>query len=354
MKRKADEMRGELPQKKARIENSHPFDVMSFLGRFWESVEGDAKKEEIAEEELTEAQLWEEAEHFFLNDPEAIKWKKDGNQFLKMADHRIYRREEFLGEGAFGKVYKVQSDDKEEYATKKETAKDAWGRKIEFPAPLISARLRTLQIMRTLDEVRSDILSTDKKKSYIVMKLKQGKELEKVIYVSEDASQKANLSLLKRYQIGLKCIEAVQKLHAQNVVHADLKPQNFMINEKDGNIEIFVIDYGFSRQLENDQVLYDFPEGTPFYAPPEFFEDKNRDNGWASKKVPYSKATDIYELGIMLTEDLSLDLEKDFTDKMLHCDHTKRATIHELHAKVKEKIIALEAAVVLNVRGCYA
>lgn len=340
-KRKATEIEGELPQKKMRIEDAHPMDIMSFFGRFWKSVEVDVK-EEIAEEEITEAKLWEEAETFFLDNPEAIKWKKENDQFLKMADHSIYRRKEFLGEGAYGKVYKVETDDKKEYAAKKETTKDGWGRKIELPASWVDARQGTLQIMRTLGEVRSDILSEDKKKSYIVMALKQGKELEEIIYFT-GSQNKRSLPLLKRYQIALKCIEAVQKLHAKNIVHADLKPQNFMMDEKDGNIEISTIDYGFSIQVENDKVVYDDPKGTPYYSPPEFFEDKDRNKDWSLAKVPFSKATDVYALGIMLTEDLSLDLGEDFTNKMLHADYTQRVTLDEMHARVKEKIVALEA-----------
>ena len=40
------------------------------------------------------------------------------------------------------------------------------------------------------------------------------------------------MSIISRCEIGSQAVQAIQQLHAQNILHCDIKPENFMINTK--------------------------------------------------------------------------------------------------------------------------
>ena len=73
--------------------------------------------------------------------------------------------------------------------------------------------------------------------------------------------------------------------HANNIVHGDIKPSNILFNS---NGNIFLTDFGIARYLDasNIKVI-----GTPKYIAPETI-----------LKDPYTPATDVYSLGLILYE----------------------------------------------------
>jgi MAP/microtubule affinity-regulating kinase len=80
---------------------------------------------------------------------------------------------------------------------------------------------------------------------------------------------------------------AVGCMHAQNVVHRDLKLDNILFDPKTGQIKI--IDFGFSLKTKPGTWL-DSWCGTPHYMCPEIV-----------KKVPYQGfAADIWAAGVIL------------------------------------------------------
>lgn len=54
------------------------------------------------------------------------------------------------------------------------------------------------------------------------------------------------------YKIMNKCINILQKVHNKNVIHRDVKPQNFMIK----NGDIFLIDFGFAYFYKNEEGVH--------------------------------------------------------------------------------------------------
>lgn len=61
-------------------------------------------------------------------------------------------------------------------------------------------------------------------------------------------------------------ISAVKWLHSKGIIHNDLKPDNIMIEK---NLDIKIIDFGFSIKKKNGQHFQKNSKGTPLYLAPE-------------------------------------------------------------------------------------
>lgn len=79
-------------------------------------------------------------------------------------------------------------------------------------------------------------------------------------------------------------------LRGLNVVHRDLKPQNLLMKERDGDLCIKISDFGFARVLhEHDLSLTHV--GSPVYMAPEILEYKR-----------YTVKTDLWSVGVIMYE----------------------------------------------------
>ncbi len=86
---------------------------------------------------------------------------------------------------------------------------------------------------------------------------------------------------------------ALRHMHAQKILHRDLKPGNIFITEKD---MVKVGDFGRARVMS---------DGTPYYISPELCMGK-----------PYNEKADIWALGCIVYELLSF--ERPFEGHNLH------------------------------------
>jgi len=96
--------------------------------------------------------------------------------------------------------------------------------------------------------------------------------------------------------IATQCCRALQAAHDKNIVHLDIKPENILITR---NGEIKVCDFGIAKQLPTeDRTSFDtdaiYGASLP-YAAPEILKRQ----GWDQR-------SDIYSLGVVLREVLSL------------------------------------------------
>lgn len=102
-------------------------------------------------------------------------------------------------------------------------------------------------------------------------------------YVENNGNKFNNETIFNLFN---KLIPSVKYIHSQNLVHKDIKLENFVLHRD----TIILIDFEMSEFIENEKELYKSPIsfGTPQYRSPE------------GKNWYFTKATDIWCLGVML------------------------------------------------------
>jgi [calcium/calmodulin-dependent protein kinase] kinase len=143
-------------------------------------------------------------------------------------------------------------------------------------------------------------------------------------------------------------ILGIEYLHAQGVVHRDIKPDNCLLTSDD---VLKVVDFGVSEMFAKDSDMYTAKSaGSPAFIPPELCVVKHGDvSGKAADiwsmgvtlyclrygRIPFEKQS-IFELYESIRQDevnLEGETDEDFIDlmhKILEKDPSKRITMPEL------------------------
>lgn len=124
---------------------------------------------------------------------------------------------------------------------------------------------------------------------YIVEEYISGSNLRKQLALVKSMELEDVLTL------GFALLEALERIHIENLVHRDLKPENIILSED----KVVVIDFGIARDLEKQSLTADlafFGPMTIGYAAPE--QIKNQ-------KKQICNRTDLFSWGIIMYECLS-------------------------------------------------
>ncbi len=92
--------------------------------------------------------------------------------------------------------------------------------------------------------------------------------------------------------VAVQVLQALDSIHAQGLIHCDLKPQNILVRETDDRCETKLLDFGFAEQVSLADGTE--PRGTLGYIAPEVFKGGDAD-----------ARADLYSLGIVLYEILT-------------------------------------------------
>jgi len=125
-----------------------------------------------------------------------------------------------------------------------------------------------------------DVASTP----YIVMERIDGQPLSEIIAL-------APLPPDDVARIGSALADAISSVHAQDVIHFDVKPENFILRP---NGEAVLLDFGFARHARYPDLLAEereFAAGSAAYVSPEQLQDDRSD-----------PRSDIFSLGVLLYE----------------------------------------------------
>ena len=194
-----------------------------------------------------------------------------------------------LGEGSFGKAYKVLNKiDKNIYVIKsiKIKSKTPEGLKTIENEALILKQINSEYIVKYVDSF------IDNDHFNIVMEYCDNKDLKSFINTHKNNYVLINEEVI--YSIILDICYGIKEIHSKNLIHRDLKPENLFIS-KDYKIKIG--DFGISKQLINTVNYTQNQNGTCNYMAPEIINDQI-----------YNLKMDIWSLGCILYELLTLNL----------------------------------------------
>jgi calcium-dependent protein kinase len=235
-------------------------------------------------------------------------FKIDCSTFIREQEGNPYEEYdviEFLGEGSFGKVYKVKNKEStKEFAMKVISKSAAFS-----PGSDEREILKEINILKSLDH--QNIMKiyeyyNTPLELYIISELcRYGELLTKLAgsgYISEDTT----------WKIMKQIFSAVAYCHSNNIIHRDLKPQNIMImDENEESFAIKVIDFGTSEIFHTP--LCTGCIGTVYYIAPEIV-----------RMDEYDSKCDLWSCGVMMYLYLAGDLpfpgntEKEVYKKILN------------------------------------
>ncbi len=137
-----------------------------------------------------------------------------------------------------------------------------------------------------------DAGSLEDGRPFVVMPLIEGTSITR--YCDEH-----RLDLRRRLELFLLVCRAVEHAHGRGILHRDLKPQNILVRQIDGEASPTVIDFGIAKALRpdttefGDLTLEGQRIGTPAYMSPEQLQLLPED---------IDVRSDVYALGVILYE----------------------------------------------------
>lgn len=122
---------------------------------------------------------------------------------------------------------------------------------------------------------------------YVVMEWIEGFSMGTMVAEAEKAPLAADDVAL----VGAECADAIHSVHVQDVIHFDIKAENFLIRPSG---QAVLIDFGFARHARYPDLLAEekeFAAGSAVYVSPEQVEDNRTD-----------PRSDLFALGVLLYE----------------------------------------------------
>lgn len=196
-------------------------------------------------------------------------------QYSEVAGYRLIRH---IGSGGMGDVYKAHHDTlNREAAVKILFQKELAGR-FENEA-YIQSSISHPNIARLYEYVSSGEIHC------IIMEYVEGESLDAYIH------RKGKLSNEETEKILVQIASALSYLHNKDIIHRDIKPQNFKL-QPDGTVKM--LDFGIAKHKYTPKLTQQgFVVGTTEYMAPEQFQEQ------------VQKKSDTWSLGVMVYEMLT-------------------------------------------------
>lgn len=213
-----------------------------------------------------------------------------------------------LGKGGMGEVLLVEDLACQRQVALKRIREDL----VKFKS--IRARfLREAQIAARLTHpsiIPIFSICEEKELTYYTMPYVEGDTFKQILKEAKTSDQKWGISALMR--IFMSVCQAIAYAHSKGILHRDIKPENIIVG-KFG--EVLILDWGLAIEKgQKEEILEEIPGhheltrpgkivGTLAYLAPE-----------RARNEPASEQTDLYSLGVMLYQILTLRLPFKRTD----------------------------------------
>ena len=160
-----------------------------------------------------------------------------------------------------------------------------------------------------------------------------------------------DIDLKEKLTLALNCAKFVGLLHQKNIIHGHIHPGNFIIDAKDSNIKICMLDFSTSYMLQKgekeiaDKIIHG---STPYLAPEIASPAKTKGIALGNTRPEYKESTsiysfasDIYALGVVFGHLLNLkenDTLNTFVAKMLDDEKDNRPEIQDVIQEIQDTI----------------
>ncbi|XP_042040901.1 G-type lectin S-receptor-like serine/threonine-protein kinase At4g27290 [Salvia splendens] len=204
-----------------------------------------------------------------------------------MAATNGFSRENLIGEGGFGLVYKGKLFTEEEIAVKRLSRTSQQGLKEFKNEVTLIAKLQHRNLVRLLG------CCIEGEERLLVYEYLKNKSLDYFVF---DQNQRKLLTWPKRFDIIMGIARGLLYLHQDSrlkIIHRDLKTSNILL---DGDLNPKISDFGLARIFGEDQCIAKTKRviGTYGYMAPEYAFDGK-----------YSVKSDVFALGVILLEIVS-------------------------------------------------
>jgi len=203
--------------------------------------------------------------------------------------------------------------------------------KAEYPTIEEIARIRhEYQILHSLNIpgiIKPIELKPYEHKLALILEDFGGQPLQQYI-----TSQKTNL--INFLEIATQLAQIIGKLHQNQIIHKDIKPENILIKPESRQIKL--IDFSIATRLEKENPTISHPnyiEGTLAYMSPE-------QTGRMNRSIDYR--TDFYSLGVTFYEMLAGQLPFNSNDPMelVHCHIAKQPrSLNQLNPEIPKVVV---------------
>jgi len=204
------------------------------------------------------------------------------------------------------KVYDPRDVPESELAAKRAQKEQAIATFINLLSPAVKS-----QPLPELSCLPQEYLGRVKDTPCYLMNYAQGTNLEEAIGVGHGENK------YHRYLIGFALADALHSLHNRFIVHADLKPDNYVLNKQDGEYTVYVLDIdggGYCGPYCAGSYCSVLPTVLPQppYYPPEFVHSACWETLWQAPNRPtQARQPDLWGLAVLLYRCI-VDLEGPF------------------------------------------
>ncbi|KAL3636833.1 hypothetical protein CASFOL_019132 [Castilleja foliolosa] len=205
-----------------------------------------------------------------------------------------FSRENIIGEGGFGPVYRGYLSSEEEIAVKRMSRTSGQGLLELKNEVILIAKLQHRNLVRLLG------CCIEGEERLLIYEYLQNKSLDYFVF---DQNQRKLLTWPKRFDIIMGVARGLLYLHHDSrlkIIHRDLKTSNILLDE---NLNPKISDFGLARIFEEDHWFGRTKRvvGTYGYMSPEYAIDGK-----------YSVKSDIFSLGVVLLEIVSGEKNRAF------------------------------------------